>query len=235
MAGVQDPGPRSRRQLWLGGVGLAALSAVVTLAFVALAPVYGAPVGVGVATGPSMGAGGDLLVVYADVGDPAVGDVVVFDAGARHGYVRHRVVGETAAGYRTAGDRLPYVDQEKRGLDIPHVTDENLLGREVLAVPVRRALAGAVGLLVGMVALAVGVHGRPLRTRARSLARVGRGGPGPADLVAGRQPGFEPGDECPGGDPGHHGRGDDAGHDGRGGDAGHRGRAYDDCDDRPGR
>lgn len=217
MAGVQDPGEWSGRHLWLlGCAGLAALVAVATLAFVALAPVYGAPVGVGVATGPSMAAGGDLLVVYADVGEPAVGDVVVFDAGTRHGYVRHRVVDETAAGYRTAGDRLPYVDQEKRGLDIPHVSDQNLLGREVLAVPVRQAAAGAVGLLVGLVALTVVVHVRPIRTRAWTLVRAVRRRPGPAGLAARRRPGTESGDDSRGGGAGHHGRRSDAGEDGPG-------------------
>lgn len=190
MSGLQDQGERSRGRLWLlAGAGLAALVAAATLAFVALAPVYGAPVGVGVASGPSMGTGGELLVVYADVGEPTVGDVVVFDAGTHHRYVRHRVVGETAAGYRTAGDRLHYVDQEKPGLAIPHVTDENLLGREVLAVPVGRAVAGAVGLLVGLVALAGVAHGRPIRSRTRSVVRTARRASGRADPATGRRPG----------------------------------------------
>ena len=131
---------------------------------------------------PAIQAGDGYVVVGA--GEVEVGDVVVFSSPERGGYVTHRVVGESPAGFVTRGDANPSTDQEAGMAPVPRsaIVGEVLsVGGSPLVVP---GLGTVVGLVDdhGIVALAVvilagvvlGVRDRKRRDpRKRSLLRIG--------------------------------------------------------------
>ncbi|EMA33864.1 S24/S26 family peptidase [Halobiforma nitratireducens] len=124
------------------------LLVLVTIAYGAL---LGAPFGVAMSTGESMGEEQHVLNVWVQ-GEPEVGDVVMFeatDAGLSHDRGTHRVVDETDAGLITQGDANARTDQE---MGAEPITDETLLGVVVYRIPLRDALVMA-GLVLGPVAV----------------------------------------------------------------------------------
>ena len=109
---------------------LLALTAVLTLAWVAATPSTAIPVGIADTGGISMGdEQANDVVLYVDVGEPQLDQQVVYWADSEQTYIRHRVVDETPQGYVTQGDALPRTDAEYWG---EYVTDENYVGTVVL-------------------------------------------------------------------------------------------------------
>lgn len=111
-------------------------STIAGFGFAASMPSHSVPVGVVVATGPSMGVAGPELAVYSDLGSIEVGDVVIFDSGPDEAAVMHRVVGESSSGWVTRGDASRVIDQWA----YPYATPENTYGEVVFRV----ALPGVV-------------------------------------------------------------------------------------------
>lgn len=130
---------------------------------------------------PTLSEGDGYVLVE---GDADRGDVITFST--TDGYVTHRVVGESEAGYTTRGDANPTTDQ---AAGMPPVTDEQVLGTaltlggHLVVVPGLGTVAAFVAayrpLLLGGLAillLASAVGGRTDRNNAvpsRGLARVG--------------------------------------------------------------
>lgn len=129
---ISRPRP-TRRQVTLVALAvLLALTAGGVLAIVAATPSTSIPVGISSSSGVSMGdtMGGTGIAVYADLGEPEIGDVIVFDGGPE--WVLHRVVDETPRGYVTEGDN------PSMGRDQPepytYVTSSNYAGEVLLVV-----------------------------------------------------------------------------------------------------
>jgi signal peptidase len=109
---------------------LLALTATLTLAWVAATPSTAIPVGLADTGGISMGEEqANDVVLYVDQGEPEIGQQVVYYAESEQTYIRHRVVNETEQGYVTQGDALPKTDAEYWG---EYVTQENYVGTVVL-------------------------------------------------------------------------------------------------------
>jgi len=109
---------------------LLALTAVLTLAWVAATPSTAIPVGIADTGGVSVvDEQANDVVLYVDVGEPQLDQQVVYWAASEQTYIRHRVVDETPQGYVTQGDALPRTDAEYWG---EYVTDENYVGTVVL-------------------------------------------------------------------------------------------------------
>jgi hypothetical protein len=109
---------------------LLALTAALTLAWVAATPSTAIPIGLAETDGISMGdEQANDVVLYVDLGEPQLDQQVVYYAESEQTYIRHRVVNETPQGYVTQGDALPKTDAEYWG---EYVTDENYVGTVVL-------------------------------------------------------------------------------------------------------
>lgn len=110
---------------------LTGIALVLSLAVLLVAPA-GSPVSLGYVTSdsmePTISEDDGYLLVPADPVRP--GDVVTFESPDGDGYVTHRVVAETAAGYVTRGDANPSTDQSAGA---PPVREGEVVG-EVLTV-----------------------------------------------------------------------------------------------------
>lgn len=118
------------------------LGAVVAIVCIALlfAPALGLPVGASPSTGGSMGDDGIVLNIYGP-GEPAVGDVVIYEGGPSHDYAAHRVIDSSMEGYITQGDANNFVDQDVAGVD--PVTKETLVGVVVVRVPLQNVVGAS--------------------------------------------------------------------------------------------
>ena len=108
---------------------LLALTATLTLAWVAATPSTAIPIGLADTSGISMGPDqADDVVLYVDLGEPKIGQQVIYWADSEQTYIRHRVVEHTDRGYITKGDGLPRTDAEYWN---EYVTDDNYVGTVV--------------------------------------------------------------------------------------------------------
>ncbi|GGM61204.1 signal peptidase [Halarchaeum rubridurum] len=154
----------------------AALAALLVVAALVAAPA-GSPVQVSYVYSdsmhPTIGVGDGYVLVPA--GDVETGDIVTFWSETRGAYTTHRVVAETADGFRTKGDNNPVADQ---AAGYPPVPRDAVVGRvltwndEPVVVPhlgrAVRFVHDNVALLVGLVGLAA------LLGRGRSAGRPTR-------------------------------------------------------------
>lgn len=126
------------------------LALVLIVAFLAGAvlvagPSSGAPVGVSVGQGASMGNDVPHLNFYVD--KPAeVGDMIIFDAGDH--YIGHEAIKRTDDGFLTSASIGRTADQHFLGADAPKATESNTVGVVVASVS---TLHLAIALLVGLV------------------------------------------------------------------------------------
>lgn len=149
--------------------GVIAVAVVGALAAGLLVAPASAPLSASIAEGDSMGTDGPTVVVYGEHTDASIGDVVALDAGDRILY--HRVVDETSEGYVTQGDAEPYPDQ---AFDVPHGTEETIVGVGIVTIPYEVALGGLLGVLALLGLLGSSLYRRQLSTalaRARASSR----------------------------------------------------------------
>jgi signal peptidase len=180
----------------------ATLALVVVVLLLVAGQLLGQPLLLGYVTSgsmePTLSAGDGFVAVPSFLaGDPAPGDVVVFEAETVQGggLTTHRVVGETEQGYVTKGDANPITDQDGGE---PYVTEDRIVAHAlrvnggVVAIPllgtvvtgVRAVVAAPFGLVgtenVGTVLVFVGMllfvlagatGGRSVRKTQRSTSR----------------------------------------------------------------
>ncbi|WP_020221366.1 signal peptidase I, partial [Halarchaeum acidiphilum] len=105
----------------------AALAVLLVLAGLVAAPA-GSPVQVSYvyseSMSPTIGVGDGYVLVPA--GHVSTGDIVTFWSGTRGAYTTHRIVDETADGFRTKGDHNAVADQ---AAGYPSVSRDAIVGR----------------------------------------------------------------------------------------------------------
>lgn len=130
-------------------VGILLTAATGGFAIAALSPSTTLPVGLSVATGPSMGEDVPEASVYVDI-EPEVGDVIVYDTGET--YYQHRVVDHTADGYLTRGDAEMAPDQMSGH---PFATEQNIVGVVLFTIPLNAVTRA--GILVASLSMLIPV------------------------------------------------------------------------------